>query len=160
MNRNRKGQFSSDSTIGVWIAIIILATLISITYIVGGEDTLVRGLLGFKNEIWINNALAAQPYSEMTIEDKIAFYAAMYHIDDHQFYQTLHCESKLQNIQSKVYREGRREPSYGIAQIDLDYHAAITKEQALDIDWSLEWAARHFKTETWYAYNRLTDKCN
>lgn len=52
---------------------------------------------------------------------------------------TLICESRL-----KPDAVGDHGHSYGIAQIYLDYHKDITKEQALDPIFSIAWMAEQF----------------
>ena len=62
------------------------------------------------------------------------------------FYETLRYESAgFQNIQSLIVKNGKREESYGIAQIHLPSHPSITREQALTPHWAIEWAAKEWK---------------
>jgi len=44
-------------------------------------------------------------------------------------------------VQSNIYKNGKRENSWGAFQINLDWHPDITKEQACDIEWAANWAA-------------------
>lgn len=64
------------------------------------------------------------------------------------FYETLQHESDgFQNTQSNVVNlkgPNGREDSWGIAQIHLPAHPEISKEQALDPKWSIDWAAFQF----------------
>jgi hypothetical protein len=65
------------------------------------------------------------------------------------FYKTMECESAgWQNIQSMVpdaAGPNGREDSWGVVQIHLPDHREITKAQALDAAWALDWAANAFK---------------
>lgn len=75
------------------------------------------------------------------------------------FVETLERESGFQSIQSKVIRKGVREPSYGCAQIHEPSHPDITREQAMDCIWSIDWAAQQFlagKANMWTEYRKLS----
>jgi len=75
------------------------------------------------------------------------------------FIETLDRESGFQSIQSKVIRkDGTREPSYGCAQIHEPSHPNITREQAMNCIWSIDWAAQQFltgKATMWTEYRKL-----
>lgn len=51
--------------------------------------------------------------------------------------RVLECESNFVSEQSRIYKNGVREPSFGIAQIHLPSHPDVTKEQALDEEFSI-----------------------
>lgn len=75
------------------------------------------------------------------------------------FVETLKRESGYESIQSKVIRNGIREPSYGCAQIHEPSHPTITREQAMDCIWSIDWAAEQFlkgKACMWTEYRKIT----
>ncbi len=59
--------------------------------------------------------------------------------------EVLKCESNFVNEQSRIITDGVREPSYGIAQIHLPSHPDVTKEQALDEEFSIHWTAKKWK---------------
>ncbi len=72
--------------------------------------------------------------------------AEKYGIDEEQFVGTLQCESNWQpQKQSDFYKNGKREESYGIAQINLPAHLDVTYDEATDGTWSIEWAAQKFQ---------------
>lgn len=76
------------------------------------------------------------------------------------FYETAECESRFENVQSRIIqKDGTREPSYGIFQIHLPSHA-VTKTQALDPRFNIEWAAKEFKAgrEWQWTCHRLISK--
>lgn len=78
------------------------------------------------------------------------------------FYKTLRCESAgWQNIQSLVPNPSGpsgREDSWGVAQINLPSHTEVTKAQALDPAFAVDWAAQQFKAGNawwWTCYREL-----
>lgn len=79
----------------------------------------------------------------------------------YQIKRTIWCESHNWNVQSQIIdRTGNRELSYGLGQIHLPSHPSITKEQALDPEFSIKWMAANFENTKWYGYSRELDKCN
>lgn len=68
--------------------------------------------------------------------------------------RVLKCESNFRSIQSEIIRNGVREPSFGIAQIHLPSHSDVTKEQALDEEFSIHWTAKKWKSgfRNWSCY--------
>jgi len=77
----------------------------------------------------------------------------------YQIERTIYCESNNKNVQSYIVKNGIREESYGIAQIHLPSHN-ITKEQALDPEYSINFMSERWEDTKWYGYLRLEDKCN
>lgn len=56
-----------------------------------------------------------------------------------QIIAVVECESQFENVQSRcLYKNGERELSFGISQIHLPAHPNITKEQALDIEFAVD----------------------
>ena len=100
-------------------------------------------------------ALAQAPIttSKPTVESVIKSYAALYGVSSEKMMNTLKCESGLDP--TKIGDNGT---SYGIAQIHLVAHPDVTKEQALDRDFSIEWMAQKFKdgqAHIWTCYRLL-----
>lgn len=96
---------------------------------------------------------------EEEIDRLIALYATSTKAT--QMKRTLYCESHYYNVQSNVInRVGNREDSWGIAQINLYWNPSVTKEQALDPEFSIKWMADHWETTRWYALDRVTNSCN
>lgn len=63
-----------------------------------------------------------------------------------QMLETIRCESGFVSQQSKYIRkDGTREPSFGIAQIHLPDHPSVTKDEAMDENFSVRWMAKKFK---------------
>lgn len=92
-------------------------------------------------------------YSTSTAEDIITEYAVHYNIDPKPLIDTLHCESNFDPAAI-----GDFGTSFGIAQIHLPAHAEVTKQEALDPLWSINWAAQMFAAghaNLWSCYNQL-----
>lgn len=78
--------------------------------------------------------------------------AATYGLDG-SFLTTLECESQLNP--SAV---GDKGTSFGVAQIHLPDHPEISKAQALDPAFAIDWAAQEFAeghANLWSCYNEL-----
>ena len=76
-----------------------------------------------------------------------------------QIVATIECESQFQNVQSNCrYKTGEREESYGVSQIHLKAHPNITKEQALDIEFAVDFIVSEFKKgneRKWTCWTKL-----
>ena len=67
----------------------------------------------------------------------------------------LKCESNFRNISSEIIMEnGEPEPSFGIAQIHLPSFPDVTKEQALNEEFSIHWTAKKWNEgfRNWSCY--------
>lgn len=63
-----------------------------------------------------------------------------------QMLEVIRCESGFVSQQSRHIRpDGTREPSFGVAQIHLPSHPDVTKEQAMDPEFSVHWMADKFR---------------
>lgn len=83
--------------------------------------------------------------------------ARQYGVDEKKFLDVAICESGLIPQQSKIIHNGRRENSWGIFQINLTAHPEVTKEQAMDIEWSTLWAAQQWvagHADWWTCYDK------
>ncbi len=92
-------------------------------------------------------------YSSTTAPLIIEAYAVHYGIQAEPLQKTLMCESKL-----RASAVGDYGTSYGVAQIHLPAHTDITKEQALDPLFAIDWAAKQFslgKQNMWSCYKTL-----
>lgn len=103
------------------------------------------------------SALAAeiQPvvYSTSTAQVIIEAYAVKYGVDSHSLTSTLACESGY-----NADAVGDKGTSFGVAQIHLSAHPEVSREQALDPLWSIDWAAKMFaagRASMWTCYNML-----
>jgi len=79
-----------------------------------------------------------------TQDSNVPFYHAV---------KTVYCESQWYSIKSYLPEE-----SYGLAQIHTPVHN-VTKEQALDAEFALNWMVDHWNTAKWYGYDRETGTC-
>lgn len=82
--------------------------------------------------------------AKSAIVEKIELASDKYGVSYQELYLTIKCESEFQNVQSRIVKNGKREESYGIVQINLPTHPSITKEQALDVSFSIDWMAYQF----------------
>ena len=102
--------------------------------------------------------------------DKVDFYANNYGVDANLMRKVIDCENKDwdTNLQSRYkyprdnthwgVKAGETEKSFGLAQIHLPDWPDITKEQAKDPDFALNFMAKKFsedKEELWSCYNLL-----
>lgn len=98
-----------------------------------------------------------------SVEEEVLDAQYAYGLDD-TFYRTLQCESLnfTHSGQSLIPHEGGpngREDSWGVAQIHLPAHLDITKAQALDPLFAINWAAQQFadgRAYMWTCYRQLT----
>ncbi len=93
--------------------------------------------------------------SIVTTRQKSDCYAAKYHRDAIEMWETILRETAgtaSSTIQSNCYLEGKREDSWGLAMINLPWHPEVTKAQAIDPDFALEFMAQNFDKDWWHAY--------
>lgn len=91
-----------------------------------------------------------------TIEERIAAIADTHKVNRERLLGTLKCESNF-----KTDAVGDNGTSYGIAQIHLPSHPEITKEQALDAEFSIDFAASEFakgNAKKWTCWRKLYRK--
>lgn len=93
-----------------------------------------------------------------TLDGKITRYARKYGINEARFRALILCEDRTMNPskQSDLHYqfsdprrgivEGERERSYGLVQIHLPDHPEVSYVQAIDPDFSLNWAAQKIST--------------
>lgn len=78
-------------------------------------------------------------------------------LNKHQFFATIQCESGWDpDIQSNYIQDYGREDSWGISQIHLRAHTTITREQATDPVWALNWMKDQWVDNNqwmWSCYN-------
>lgn len=86
-----------------------------------------------------------------TIKEKILRYSLKYDVDPRELENIVKCETGATDvnkasttIQSRyLIGTPRRELSFGVSQIHVSAHG-ITKEQAYDVDYSLDFLASHW----------------
>ena len=105
-------------------------------------------MAGFDPTVLTAHAAPVELNSTTTIAAYVRQVQQEYGLGD-DFYETLKYESwGFQNIQSHVPSKtgpNEREDSWGTCQIHLPSHPHITKEQAMDPEWCVEWTAEQFK---------------
>lgn len=92
-------------------------------------------------------------YNASTSEDIILSYAVKYGINGADFLNTLTCESDL-----KPDAVGDQGTSFGVAQIHLPAHKDVTKIEALNPLFAINWAASEFangRANEWTCYRKL-----
>lgn len=97
-------------------------------------------------------------YSTTTAEDILRSYAIKYEINSDEFVATAKCESKFEAKARGDY-ENDIPTSFGVFQIHLPAHPDITKEQALNPLFAIDWAAQQFadgRAYMWTCYRQLT----
>lgn len=94
------------------------------------------------------------------VTEKIAYYADLHQVSYEEMYVTIECESSFQTSEQSQVKvptgPNGREDSWGIVQINLPWHPEITKEQALDPDFSINYMAKQFALghqSWWSCYN-------
>lgn len=108
------------------------------------------------------------------VSEKIKELATRYRINPDRMYATIaRCENTglnpvLQSFSRYAYTDttrgivkGEREKSFGLAMIHLPAHPDITKEQATNAEFALEWMAQEFEAgrqSQWTCYRTLFGK--
>lgn len=93
------------------------------------------------------------PYTEANAPVIIEAYAVRYGIPSGALVNTIRCES---GFNAKAV--GDQGQSFGMAQIHLPSHPDITREQALDPFFAIDWTAQQFKegnANLWTCYRNL-----
>ena len=108
-------------------------------------------------------------YSKEEIKARITHYSVKYGVSSRTMNSIVSCESgynpKIQSNHRYTYsrpklglKAGQREQSYGLVQIHLPVHPNISKEQALDPEFSLDFLASNLakgKGRMWTCYSQL-----
>jgi len=98
-------------------------------------------------------ALIELQQSTTTLQDKVAYYAQKHSISQNTLLQVVMCESS-----GNPNAIGDNGHSFGLVQIFLDYHPTITKENALDPDFALNFLADNIskgKGSLWTCFRNL-----
>lgn len=107
--------------------------------------------------------VAPLPIRELDATTTIEKTADKYGIDSEKFLAVAKCEDPdlIPDQQSNYVHKGRREQSYGIFQIDLDYHPEISIASATDPVFASKWAAKEWVAgyeSSWSCYTDLYEK--
>ena len=162
VKRNSLGQFISDrplTKLFLGVAFLGMISMIGVNTIWGWAKSLEKNFV-------VENTQAVEVIDN---EDRIDYLirkiqqkAKLYGVNAYQMQRTIECESRFNNIQSTAYKNGVREDSWGIAQIHLPSHSEVSRLEAMNEEFAIEWMAQNFNNPyvTWYAYSRKYDKCN
>lgn len=74
-----------------------------------------------------------------TIDGKLHYFATLYNVSYQDMYKVAKCESSLSPV-----AVGDKNSSFGISQIHLPSHPEISKEQAINPDFAVEFMAKEF----------------
>lgn len=74
--------------------------------------------------------------------------------------KTIWCESGWECRQSGIWKNGKQEKSYCLAQIHAPSHPNITNAQLWDAYYNIDFMVNNWDTETWYGYDRMTGYCS
>ncbi len=82
-------------------------------------------------------------------------------VDPTEVRTIIYCESEWGNVQSKYMKNGKREDSHGLAQIHLPSHPEVTRAEAYDPHYAIDFIVEHVKRGKyiWYAYDRKHRTC-
>lgn len=91
------------------------------------------------------------------IEKEINDQAQKYNRDPEYMKKVIECESMgSTTIQSyHIRKDGTREQSFGLSQIHLPDHPTVTKEQALDPSFAIEFMAKNLGKVKWYCEDMI-----
>lgn len=101
------------------------------------------------------SSLYGAVYTKEQIGGLVKLYTTRYGGETEPILATIECESHYKNVQSNIYSEGIREDSWGISQIHLPDHPKITKAQALDPEFAVEFIVKEFNNNNswmWSCY--------
>ncbi len=105
------------------------------------------------NNIAASRVYAAEihaPLFSTSPDASVRFWADLYGVSYYEMHETIQCESGFDP--NAVGDHGH---SYGVSQIYLPAHADITKKQALDPDWAVQYMASHWHTDHWSCARNL-----
>ena len=101
------------------------------------------------------SAQVTKDKDSQNVRQKIAYYSLKYNVDPDEIYLTLDCESnhfESPDIQSRVYYKGKRERSFGYAQINLRWHPDVSYAQAIDPDFAINFITKNWtKHKSWWS---------
>ena len=102
-------------------------------------------------------------YTKDQIAELVNANAIKYGVSASKMMNTIECESSYKNVQSshilgvghKAADKNGREDSWGISQINMYWHPEVSKKQALDPYFAVQFMARQFslgKASEWSCY--------
>src|ERR1035437_421372 len=87
------------------------------------------------------------PKPPKTVSELVLQYSKQYGVSSTTMWTVMKCENKELDptLQSRIITNGKRELSFGLVQIHLPSHPNITKAQATDPDFSIDFLAKQIK---------------
>ena len=96
----------------------------------------------------------AELNSTSTVRNYVEQEAIKVGVDPKMVYSIVNCESGFVPQQSKhLTKTGEQEDSWGVWQIHLPSHPTITREQAMDVEWSTNWSLGEIKKGNAYLWS-------
>jgi glutamate formiminotransferase len=103
------------------------------------------------------------PPKETTKSDLVQLvykYGEQYHVNPQVMINTINCEDTTwePQRQSDIVNKGVREESYGLSQINLPSNPNVTKEQAKDPEFAIEFMAKKMadgRSNMWSCYRQI-----
>lgn len=91
-------------------------------------------------------------WTQDRIKQEVKEQAKKYNVPYQEMWDTILCESGASTtIQSHYIRkDGTREKSFGLAQIHLPDHPNVTKEQAINPEFAIQFMAENWHKVRWY----------
>lgn len=96
----------------------------------------------------------------MSAPELVDYFSKLYGVSAQSMTKTIQCESQFNaTVQSFAInpKTGKRENSWGLVQINLDYNPSVTKVQATDKVFAVNFMARAFKAgnqQLWSCYKK------
>lgn len=107
-------------------------------------------------------ASTTPPAATTTLQELASTTAARYGVSGSDMAKVISCESGWSASAQSGYLDpsgpNGRENSWGIAQINLDAHPEVTRAEATDPAWALDWMARQWAAgdaRLWTCYRKL-----
>jgi len=97
--------------------------------------------------------------TELTIEGQIDYYSELYSVDKSIITKVIQCESRF----NPLAHNPNGEDSWGLVQINLDSHPEITKEQAINTNFSINYLAENIsngKGKMWSSFRAIMNDGN
>lgn len=99
-------------------------------------------------------------YTKTDLTSLVNKYAEEYHVSPTVMVNTINCEDTTWNPQkqSDIVKNGVREESYGLSQINLPSNPNVTKEQAQDPEYSINFMASEMSkghAQKWSCYRKI-----
>lgn len=101
----------------------------------------------------------AAPLATSTLMEMAAQTASEYHLDLKKFDGTIQCESGWNPTVQSAYKtpSNELEDSWGLVQINLEENPTVTKQEALDPEFALQFMAKEWvdgNASHWTAYRK------